>query len=166
MKNINKIRERNLLQIMLDEGLIDHDQVDTVKEEVVETGELLIDVVLQNDYVEEMELAKLLIKNYQIPFIYIDDYAINTDAIELMDGGFARANKLVPLDVFGKVLVIVTSGNIDDKIIAEVESMTQKEVAILISLHTNIEKSLDEIYPEEEITSEVQNRMDELFGSN
>lgn len=166
MKNINKIRERNLLQIMLDEGLIDHDQVDTVKEEVVETGELLIDVVLQNDYVEEMELAKLLIKNYQIPFIYIDDYKINTDAIELMDGGFARTNKLVPLDVFGKVLVIVTSGNIDEKIIAEVESMTQKEVAILISLHTNVEKSLDTIFPEEEITSEVQNRMDELFGSN
>jgi hypothetical protein len=166
MKNINKIRERNLMQILVDEGLIDHEQINHVKEEVVETGELLIDVVLKNDFVEEMELAKLLIKNYQLAFIYIDDYSINPTAIDIMDGAFARHNKMLPLDVFGKTLVIVTSGNIDEKIIKELEKATQKEVAILISLHTNIEKKLDEIYPEEEITTEVHSRMDELFGSN
>ena len=166
MKNINKIRERNLLQILLDEGLVEHDQVDSLKEEMAEKDELLVDIILEKDFVEELELAKLLIKCYQLPFIYIEDYQLNTTAIDLIDGAFARDNKLLPLDVFGNTLVIVTSGNIDEKIIAEIEQFSQKEVAILVSLHTSVEKKLDEIFPEEVISLEVNSRMDELFGTS
>ncbi|MBU0756221.1 MAG: hypothetical protein KJ645_13855 [Planctomycetes bacterium] len=164
MKNIHKIRERSLQQILMDEDLITRDQLVSALDEKEATGDLLIQIVLRNDYVQEMNLAKVLVKKYQLPFLHPQDYSINKDVKEMLAAPFLHKNMLYPLDLFGQVLVLVSSGNLDTKIISQVEELTKKEVAFFIAPHQAVQKILNEEFPLDEITNELNNRMDELFG--
>ena len=164
MKNINKIRERNLLQILRDEVLITQDQMTSILEEQNLSGELLIDIVLKNEYVTERDLAKALVKNYQLPFIYPEDYQISKDVRELIPNTLLHTHKLYPVDMFGNILVMVTSGNISQENIKEIEKAVQKDVALYMAPHSAVLKVLKEEFPMDEISTEVSSRMDELFG--
>lgn len=164
MKHTHKIRERNLQQILLDENLISEEHLDSAMQEKDATGDLLIHIILRNDYVNEMNLAKALVKIYQLPFIFPQDYQINKDVRDVLPGPFLHTNVLYPLDVFGDVLVLVSSGNLDEKIINEIEELTEKRVAFFVAPHGAVMKMLTDEFPQDEITSELNDRMDELFG--
>jgi hypothetical protein len=165
MKNLNKIRERNLQQILVDENLIAQEHLESALEEQSATNEPLITIVLRNDYVDENDLAKSLVKNYQLPFIYPQDCKINKDVKDLLPNPFLHTNVMYPLDVFGKVVVLVTSGSLDENIIQEVERVTKKEAAFYLAPHNALMRVLNEEFPLDEIASELNNRMDELFGN-
>jgi hypothetical protein len=164
MKNTHKIRERNLQQILVDDNLIAQEHLDSALEEQAATNELLISIVLRNDYVDEDDLAKSLVKNYQLPFIYPQDCKINKDVKGVLPNQFLHSSVMYPMDVFGKVMVIVTSGSLDENIIQEVENQTNKEVAFYLAPHNSVMRVLNEEFPLDEITSELNTRMDELFG--
>lgn len=165
MKNINKIRERNLIQILVDEVLITQEQMNSILEEKNSSGELLIDIVLKNEYVTERDLAKALVKNYQLPFIYPEDYQISKDVLEILPVNLLHNHKIYPVDMFGNTLVMVTSGNIYTEIIQEIERTAQKDLALYVAPHSAVMKVLKDAFPLDEISSEVNSRMDELFGA-
>ena len=164
MKNLNKIRERSLLQCLADDGLLTQEQVESVMESRADPEETVVETVLRNQYTGEHDVAKSLVYNYQLPFIYPEDYTVNPEATALLEGQFAHAKKILPLDLFGDTLVVLTSGNLDEQLIREVEELTGKEVACMVTLHSSLEKKLEEIYPKDQLAKEVKNRMDELFG--
>lgn len=164
MKNMHKIRERNLDQILTEEGLITQDIMDSLREERDASGEHLIKIILKNEYVTEQELAMAVVKNYQLPFIYPADYHIDKEVKEILAPPFCHSHLLYPMDLFGNMLVMVSSGNIEESIIRDVESQTQKEVVLFVAQHNAVLKVLDESFPMDEIATELNSRMDELFG--
>jgi hypothetical protein len=164
MKNTNKIRERNLTQILMDDDLLTSEQLTSVLEDRETTGELLIELILNNEYVMEEDLARSLVINYQLPFLYPQDCHIAKEAKEIIPTPLLHTHKLYPFDVFGDTVVIMTSGNIDEDIIQEVESTCQKEICFYLCYHSHLKKILTEEFPLDEITSELNDRMDELFG--
>lgn len=164
MKNMHKIRERNLQQILIDEDLITREQLTSALEEREATQDLLIQIVLRNDYLHEMNLAKALVENYQLPFLHPQDYQINKDVKEVLSAPYLHKHMLYPLDEFGQVLVLVSSGNLDPNLIKEIEEQTEREVAFFIAPHQAVQKILNEEFPLDEIANELNSRMDELFG--
>jgi hypothetical protein len=166
MKNINKIRESTLAQLLIDENVIELEKLESAEEERATSEELLIDIVLENDYVDEIDLAKVLVKNYQLPFIYPADYQVSKDVQELLPATYLHTHVIYPLDIFDKTVTFVTSGNIDENLIQEIEEITEKEVTLFIGLHSAVKKMLSQEYPLDVIATEVSSRMDELFGDS
>lgn len=166
MKNINKLRERSLLQILFDEKKITNEQIELVNEEINTSGETILETLLNCDYISEREVAKSIVKHYHLPFIYLEDYSPDPDAMELLDRTFLHAHQICPLDVFGNVLVMATSGNITPEIVMEIEQLTEKELALYVSTHSLLLKLLKTEFSLDELASEVSSRMDELFGSS
>jgi len=164
MKHTHKIRERTLEQILYDENLISQDHLGSAKEEREATGDLLINIILKNDYVDERDLAKCLVENYQLPFLYPQDYRINKDVKAILPAPLLHRNVLYPLDVFGSILVLVTSGHITTDLIQEIRQATDKDVAFYLAPHSAVMKILKEEFPLDEIANQLNSRMDELFG--
>jgi len=73
-------------------------------------------------------------------------------------------HKIVPLDVFGEVLVIATYGDLDASTVTEIENETGKRVACVVALKSDIEHVLQEKFPPQDIGKEVASRLDQLFG--
>ncbi|MFH2000686.1 MAG: hypothetical protein ABIK28_13475 [Planctomycetota bacterium] len=164
MKNLNKIRECNLEQILLNEDLITQEQLDSLQEEQSASGDLFINVVLKNEYISEKELAKSLVKNYQLPFIYPQDYQMDSEMKEVLPVTLLHAHMVFPIDIFGDTLVMVSSGNLNEAIIRELETESGKDVVLYIAPHSMVKAALKEHFPMDEVTSELNSRMDELFG--
>lgn len=164
MKNINKIRERNLLQLLIEEKKITREQLELIREDQQTTGELIVEIVLKNEYVAERDLAKCLVKHYNLPFLYPEDYPINQDMKTLIEAPYLHAKKVYPLDVFGNVVVMVTSGNIFEELIRDIESKTEKEAFFFVAQHNALKRVLEDDFSLEELATEVSSRMDELFG--
>jgi hypothetical protein len=164
MKNMHKIRERNLEQILGEEGLVAQDIMESLREEREASGEHLISLVLKNEYVTEQELAMAVVKSYQLPFIYPEDYHIDKEVKEILPTTFCHTNLIYPMDTFGNMLVMVSSGNIQESIIRDIESQTKKDVVLFVAQHGAVQKVLEESFPMDEIATELNSRMDELFG--
>ena len=125
MKNLNKIRERPPERILLDEELIKREQLDSVIEENSGKDTVLIEAILDNDYVAEWDLARSLVENYQLPFLYSTESQINKEVRKLFPPVFLHTHKIHPIDLFGNTLILVTSGNINEEIIEEIEETTR-----------------------------------------
>jgi len=164
MKNLNKIRECSMEQILLDEDLITSEQLDSLQEEQSTNGDLFVNVVLKNEYITETELSKALVKYYQLPFLYPQDYQMDPDVKEVLPVTLLHAHMVFPLDLFGDTLVMVSSGNLTEPIIKELEQECGKDIVFYIAPHSQVRSILTEHYPMDEVTSELNSRMDELFG--
>jgi len=166
MKNLNKLRERSLLQILFDDNKISAEQFDLIHEEYAAASETILDTILKCQYVSERDVAKSLVNHYQLPFIYPEDYVPNPDVQGLLAPPYIHTNQICPIDIFGNVLVMVTSGNISEELVLDIETTTEKEVYLYVAQHSALLKVINDVYSLDELVSEVSSRMDELFGSS
>ena len=157
------IRRAQLGEILRDDGYISQEQLDAATEEQKLSGGLLGEILVSLGFVTEWEVAKCLVKQLQLPFIYTTLYDSPKEAIDLLPHAFLHQHRIVPVDIFGKTLVLATAGNIDNEVVEEIEESTQLGVALYISLSTDIHRKLQEDYPLEKVSDELAERMDQLF---
>ncbi len=74
-------------------------------------------------------------------------------------------HKILPLDVFGEVLLLATYSDLDPQAVADIEAETGKRLACVITQKTELETILNERYPPEDLGKQVASRLDQLFGS-
>ena len=60
-------------------------------------------------YKEAEDLAQILSQKYQLPYIDLTKFAVNTDALRLIDENDARAGRLAAFKLVGKNIYIVTT---------------------------------------------------------
>jgi MSHA biogenesis protein MshE len=165
MRNINKIRERPIGRILLEEGMISHDQLDEIRAEHEAHGEPFAEVALRVADITEWELMKVLVKHLHMPFIYPTRYAIPKEINQILPSTFVHQHRMVVLDLFEKTLVVACSGDLEPGTIEEIERTTGYEVSLYLALPSEIGRCLDEHFPLGSVAKEVAARLDQLFGS-
>ncbi|MFG0319195.1 MAG: hypothetical protein ACF8XB_18115 [Planctomycetota bacterium JB042] len=157
------VRRRQLGEILRDEGLLDDEQLQTAMEEQKVSGGLFGEVLVNLGFVTEWEVAKCLVAQLQLPFIYTALYDTPVEAIDLLPHAFLHQHRMVPVDIFGKTLVLATAGNIDTDVIEEIEESTEYEVALYIALSSDIQRTLQERFPLDKVSDELAEKFDQLF---
>jgi len=160
------VRRAQLGDILCDEGYISDEQLTAAADEQKMSGGLLGEVLVTLGYVTEWEVAKCLVKQLQLPFIYTTLYDSPKEAIDLLPHAFLHQHRIVPVDIFGRTLVLATAGNIDTDVVEEIEESTKLGVALYISLNTDIHRTLQEDFPMEKVSDELSERMDQLFDES
>jgi len=157
------LRQRKLGEVLLEEGYITDEQLASAVEEQKATGSLLGEVLVSSGYVTEWEVAKCLVGQMQLPFVCSTHYDIPKEAIELLPHAFLHQHRLVPLDIFGNVLVMATAGNLSPDVVEEIEVSTKYEVALFVALHSDVQETLQNRFPLEKVTNELSSKFDQLF---
>ncbi|MEW6744584.1 MAG: hypothetical protein AB1486_17655 [Planctomycetota bacterium] len=164
MKNIHKLRERTPEQILLEEGVITAAQAEECRQEHLESGEPLSTLLQRVCDVTEWDIAKSLVKHLHFPFIRVSSYSIPKDVIEILPSPFLHQHRIVPLDLFGGMLVLATTGEIAPELVEDIEKQTGFEVALYLSLPSDIASCLETTFPLQNVSREVAARLDQLFG--
>ncbi len=157
------IRQRNLGEILLEDGYITEEQLAGAVEEQKGSGGLLGEILVASGYVSEWEVAKCLVGQLQLPFVYTTHYEIPKEAINLLPHAFLHQHRLVPLDIFGRVLVMATAGNISEAVVEEIAESTNYEVALYVALASDVRETLQRKFPLEKVTTELSQRFDQIF---
>lgn len=98
---------------------------------------------------EAEELAQALSTKYNLPYIDLSKFAINTDALRLINEAEARAARVAAFKLTGKNLFLVTTSPQTDKLQAILEDLEEKNY--ILNLYLGSEASLNRAwgrYPE------------------
>jgi len=157
------IRKKKLGEILVDEGYLSRDQLHTALEEQKASGSLLGELLVSCGAVTEWEVAKCMVSQLHLPFIYTSLYDISSEAVNLLPHAFLHQHRIIPLDLFGSCLVIATAGDISQEVIDEIELSTGLEVGLYVALTSDIQKTLQDRFPLEKVTNELSEKFDQLF---
>ena len=142
-------RDYKLLgEILIEQGFINEEQLDkgltVYKERNTDTpiGRILIELGL----VKEEDVLGAVTTQYRIPYIPLDRYNINPDAIDMVPANVALKYLFMPIDKIGPNLVIAMSDPLNYGLLAEIESIVKCNVQTVISTAAVIMKTIDEYY--------------------
>lgn len=157
------VRNRRLGELLVEEGYITEEQLGAAVEEQAATGGMLGRILVTSGYVTEWEVAKCLVAQLQLPFVYTALYDIPKEAVDLLPHAFLHQHLLVPVDLFGKCLALATCGNISQEVVEEIELSTRLEVMLYVSLASDIQTTLEGKFALQKVANELSEKFDELF---
>ena len=158
------VRLKKLGELLAQEGLVAEDELREAVEEQKRTGGLLGEILVTLGRITEWDLARCLVSQLQLPFLYTTNYEIGQDATELLPHAFLHQHRIIPLDIFGKTLVLATAGSISQEVVEEIEMTTHLEVMLYIALSSDIQRTLQGKFPLEKLTNALFERFDKLYS--
>ncbi|MSR47312.1 MAG: hypothetical protein EXS13_09645 [Planctomycetes bacterium] len=165
MRTATKISSLNAGQVLRAEGVLTPEQLDEVTHEAGQTGERLADVILARGMATEYDLAKALVHQLSLPYIAAKSYDPPKEVKTVVPVATLHQHRLLPLDLFGDVLLFATYADLDPQVVADLEAETGKRLAFVIAQKTELEAVLHERYPPEDLGKQVASRLDQLFGA-
>jgi type IV pilus assembly protein PilB len=158
------VRLKKLGELLTQEGLVTEAELKEALEEQRRSSGLLGDILVQFGRITEWDLARCLVSQLQLPFVYTANYEIAPEVADLLPHAFLHQHRIVPLDVFGKTLVLATAGSLSQEIVEEIEATTQLEVMLNIALASDITHTLQEKFTLEKLTNALFERFDSLYS--
>lgn len=99
------------------------------------------EILIQLGYLEERDIVVALVVQYNLPYIAIDRYTVDSHIVRLIPEPFLREHCIFPLDRVGEVLSVVMANPLDQAVRAELKRMTGCRIAPFIATKTEIQRA-------------------------
>jgi len=143
-----KRTEEKLGEILIRQGAISEKQLEEALGKQRSEGGLLGEIMIRLGFVNERVIAQAITSQYGFPFLPLESYDVNPEAVKLVPEKIALKHHIMPVDIIGDVVTIAMSNPLNRDAIEEVERATGKTVRVFISLSTSIKAALSKIYGE------------------
>lgn len=146
MPPIRRIVSKQLGQLLLESKVITQAQLDNALKVQKESGGLIGQILVMLGYVKEEDIAQAITVQYGFPFLSLENYEINHEALKLIPENVAKQYNLVPVDKIGEMITIAMSNPLNAQAIEDVEMITKCEVQIFITTMSAINNSIKKYY--------------------
>ena len=134
-------------QILIDLGLIDETQLDTMLEEQqARGGELLGRIGLSLGFFTDEQLGEALAEQWNTTFITLYDQEIPTDTLRLLSEPMAQLYRVIAMKLVGNRLTVATAAPQKIQIADELRTLLGYEIDILVATDPEIDKALEKYY--------------------
>jgi len=137
-----------------------------------EKGISLERAFVEKNLIKEEDLLILFVRELNLPFIKLSKYKIDPALKEILSEKTARQYKVVPLSSLDYTMTIAISDPLNVFAIDDIKNITGKEIDIMLSTTSEIQKVLDSFYGNEievsvsEITQDIQLDDFEIVSDN
>ena len=146
MKEFKKTNKKQLGQLLIERGVINHEQLNKAIEIQKEQGGLFGEVLVSLNFATEKDIAQALTCQYGFPYLPLTNYEIDQEIIDSVPEDICRKNCLVPIDKIGKSLTLSMANPLNMKAAEEVEQLTGCVVQTFVSTTTDILQTIDKYY--------------------
>lgn len=143
----SRVQRRHIGEILVSEGLASKEEVDEALRIQDRTKEGLGSILVDMESVSEQDIAKLICQHYQLPFVRIGNYEIDTKLVGLFPPEFLHLNKILPFDRVGEMLLCAVAEVPSDQVLAEIPRITQNNVALYAGSLGEVEQYLKRLRP-------------------
>ncbi len=155
MRNLGKLTKKRLGEILVEEGYITEEQLlealDFQKKS--DSGMILGEVLIDRGYVSERGIARAIATQFHLPFLTLQNHAVNKDMSSLLPTQMLHRYQFVPLDRFANVITILMSGVLSADIITEIQELTGCELFVFIGTSRDVKMALNEFSPLDEVAA-------------
>ena len=141
------VNQREVIDLLLKEGLVNQDKIDKAREETKRTG-LSIEKALEKlGFVNDKDVVRVRASALGLPYMDLDDYLIDINLVKLIPENIARKYKAVPLFKINKSLTVGMVDPQDIVALDQLRRVSQVEMVepILVS-EKGIQVVLDSFY--------------------
>lgn len=142
--HLEKLTRTRLDDVLVDEGVLDHERLEAAQAEQDQSGRLLSDVLIDSSTIDEWDLAQLVASHYSLPFIDVKLYQIPGPVMELLPLDWCRQQSLLPIDQFGKALGIVCAEVPTPELLDEIVAATGCSPFLYVGVRRAIRDVIDE----------------------
>ena len=146
MPSIKRIVSKQLGELLLERGIINQEQLDKALKFQKDKGGLIGQILVSLGFAKEEEIAQSLTVQYGFPYLPLECYDINAEAIRLIPQNVAFQYNLVAIDKIGDLLTIAMSNPLNYQAIEDIEVLTKCKVQVFVSTMTDINNAIAKHY--------------------
>jgi len=147
-------------QILLDLGLIDEQQLETMLEEQPSRSELLGKVGLALGFYSEEQLGEALAEQWGTTFVTLYDREIPADALAAISEPMAQLYRVVPVKLEGNQLTVASSEPQKIQIADELRTLLGYDIHVCVATEAEITKAIEKSFSSE--SDSVESLVDDL----
>lgn len=146
MKHFKRASNKPLGELLIERGVINHEQLTTGISKQKEIGGLLGEVLVELGFATERDIAQALTSQYGFPYLPLANYEIDEDVIKTVPENVCRQFGLIPIDKIGKSLTLAMSNPLNYQAAEDVELITGCTVQTFVSTATEVKDSIEKYY--------------------
>jgi hypothetical protein len=139
-------KKKRLGEILIEQGVLTKEQLqralDLQKQETGLIGEILI----RHKMLKEEDIVIALATQFNYPYLSVENFAINPEAIKIIPEELVQRYLFVPVDKVNNVLTIIMADPSNDAAIREIETVSQSRVQAFVGTVTEIQTALRKHY--------------------
>ena len=133
-------------ELLVEDGALTRDQLREALDQQKKAGGLIGEILVSLGYITEESLTVALARQLDIPYLPIENYSLNQDAVALFDEPFLRRHIFLPFDRDEKRLFLAIANPLNDQAVSEIEQTAKLKPQVFISTRSEILNSLDIIF--------------------
>jgi type IV pilus assembly protein PilB len=134
-------------QILIDLGLIDDTQLETMLEEQASRGgELLGRVGVTLGFFTDEQLGEALAEQWGTTFVTLYDRQIPSEVVHLISEPMAQLYRVVPLELSGNRLTVASADPQKIQVADELQTLLGYDIQICVATEAEITKSIEKLY--------------------
>ncbi|MEZ5979620.1 MAG: hypothetical protein R3F34_15585 [Planctomycetota bacterium] len=139
MKNKQRLGHESLVDALRARGLVQAKTLEHILHQCQQTGALLTEQLVRDGIVSDWELAQLCSETFGLPFMPVDLYEPDRDLLALFEPEVLRQNALVPLERFGKILVVAMPCMVPSDVLESIQDrLDAKVMPVVGSVRANV----------------------------
>jgi hypothetical protein len=146
VKGLQKLTSIRLAEVLTQKGVIPAETITDALYAQDKHGEPFVDNLVGSGHISEWDLARVVVENFQLPFILAGNYDVNEAACGKLDREVLFENLLVPLDVFGDVLTVVMPILTPYQTLQKIQKQYEIQVFPYVGLVSENKKILSELF--------------------
>ncbi|BAL81439.1 GspE/PulE family protein [Caldisericum exile] len=133
-------------EILLNEGKISKEQLESALLEQAKTGRKLGEILIERGLITPTELSKLLERQSSIPSISLEEIQPDPNISSVLPELFVRVNKVLPLRRINDALEVAVVPPINPEVLENVKLLTGLKVKPYIISDSEFDRALNKIY--------------------
>ena len=146
MAGVKRVVLKQLGELLLERGIINEEQLSKSLKTQKERGGLIGQILVGFGYAKEEEIAQALTVQYGFPYLPLECYEINTEAIKLIPQNVAEQYNLIAIDKMGDLLTIAMSNPLNIQAVEDIEMISNCKVQVFVSTMTDVSNAIKKYY--------------------
>ncbi|MDO8525405.1 MAG: hypothetical protein Q7S07_02835 [Candidatus Omnitrophota bacterium] len=146
MSSMKRIVSKQLGELLIERGFINNSQLEKALKFQRENGGLIGQILVALGFAKEEEIAQALTVQYGFPYLPLECYDINVEAVKLISENVSLQYNLVAIDKIGDLLTIAMSNPLNNQAVEDVETLTKCKVQVFVSTMTDINNAIKKYY--------------------
>ncbi len=155
------IQRRYLGELLIDIGMITHEQLEECLKEQKKTGERLGKILKIKGFVTEQQLMEILEFQLGIPFVNLDTIPLSPKLTKYIPVTLARKHRMVPIKIENNTLYIAMDDALDFVALEDARVVSGMDVIPRIATENSIETAINKMYGNEYAESAIKELSEE-----
>jgi len=160
-KQVSGQKKKNLQNILIDGGLLNHQQVSVAEQYATAVGLPLRDAICQKEFLEHSVVMQAYAQAEGLPFLELSDVTIDEDLLPKISTLMARTHSVVPVMVENGQLLLASPNPLDLQMEEDLKLRLGMPVRMVLCTSNDVNRLINKYYSREKADAEIVQRSDD-----